>query len=278
MKKYIVIIALAVFSFVSCVKELGPTPGNDTEPYALVGTSAPSGDYDPDCDVAIRFTCNNATQELYYFIEPTETKEARNLTQEAYADYVIQNGTKLSPVSSEFDGSKTQDIVSQQVYGPNTISAVAVGNGKKYLASASFTGIKWSTLATGTFTCGKANVTKLSSKKTVLQKNEQEEGMYRFPNLFKDGYHYVFYTVGNAKKDSDGSVYYNVTMPGQLIGLTYGSNGDISVRDVATWQSEESYQAYNTYYPEDNYVSIWAQYYVNDGSLGYADDVFEADE
>jgi hypothetical protein len=277
MKKYIIISALAVLALVSCQKEVGSVPGNDTAPFALVGTSSPGDGYDSDCDVKIRFTANSATEELYYFIEPTATKDAREMDDQAYADYVVANGTKLDPVVNEYDGSKTQDIIGTSVFGDNTISAVAVGGGKKYIAYATFSGVQWTTLATGTFTSAVLKKLGLGAIPTKLQKCEQVPGLYRFPNLYADGYHYQFKLATEALTDGDGDTYYEVSVEGQETGLSYGSYGAISVRDVATWQGNTGYRVYNNFYPAYNYVIIWAQYYVAAGNLGYDDDEFIPD-
>lgn len=276
MKKYIIISALAVLALVSCQKEVGTLPGNDTAPFALVGTSAPGEGYDSDCDVKIRFTANNATEELYYLIEPTATKDAREMDDQAYANYVVENGTKLDPVVNEYDGSKTQDIVGTNVFGDNTISAVAVGGGKKYIAYATFSGVQWTTLATGTFTSSFLSTKGIGPIATKLQRCEQVNGLYRFPNLYADGYHYQFKIASEEMTDSYGK-YYELTLEGQETGLTYGTYGPLSVRDVATWQGDSGYRQYNYYYPDMNYVCIWASYYVSAGTIGYDDDIFTAD-
>lgn len=277
MKKYIIISAIAVLALASCQKEVGTLPGNDAAPYALVGTSSAGEGYDPDCDVKLRFTGNSVAEEMYYLIEKTADKDAREMDDAAYADYVVENGTKLDPVVSEYDGSKTQDVIAQNVFGDNTISVVAVGGGKKYIAYATFTGVQWTTLATGTLSSEKMMALGLTAKATKLQRCEQVPGLYRFPNLYAEGYHYQFKLATEALEDSYGDTYYEVTVEGQEIGLTYGSYGAISVRDVATWQGNDAYRVYNVYYPDYNYVCIWAQYYVAAGNLGYGDDEFNPD-
>ena len=280
MKKYIYIIlaATAALSLSSCQKEVGTLAGNDTAPHAVLTTFAPGDEYDSDCDVAVRFTANDVTTGLYYLAEKTADKNARNMSDEQYADYVVSNGTKVTTSVNQIDGSQSADVVLQSLFGDNTISVVASNGSAKHLASTTFSGLQWVTLATGTFSSGRMSALGVPASKTILQKCEQLEGTYRFKDLYKTGYHYVFKTQGKAQTDADGDTFYYVTVAGQEIGLTYGSYGNISVRDVATWQGNEAYLQYNTFYPDYNYVIIWAQYYVSAGSLGYDDDIFTADE
>ena len=138
MKKTINIFLAVLFAIVvsSCVKEqYGTAPGTDTNASVRVYTSAPSLPYDADSDVNVRLAANSAAKDVYFFYETKAQKEARNLVEEAYADYVVANGTKVTASLLEFDGSSIYETTLEGLKGDNVLSAVAVNaNGEKTLS------------------------------------------------------------------------------------------------------------------------------------------------
>ncbi len=279
MKKYISLIAaVAALVFTACEQIAGTEPGNDPNPNVIVYTYAPGGEYNPDNDVAIRVAANNKVEELYYFLEPAADFDA-NLEakgESGYADYVKANGQKAELVNSDIDGAKVFNAIITGIKGENRIAVAGFSSSASDLAYTSFTGLSWTDLANGTYsseTMAKLGAGPVPAK---LQKCDQIEGRYRFPDLYTPGFHRVFEVVGSAQKDKDGDTFYNVRVANQPIGLSYGNYGMISARDVATWQGSDDYLQNNVYYPDYNYVDIWTQYNVSAGNLGYGYDTFQA--
>lgn len=284
MKKYILLFtAVAALLVTSCTVQEGTEPGNDIYPHVVMTLSQPSLPYDLDSDTAVRVTANDATTDVYYFVEKTETKKARNLIPEAYADYVIANGQKLSMTTSSFDGSQVCDFVAQGLGGDNTLTAVAVSGGVKHMASKTFFGIKWNTIATGSYTFAKDAIAQRAGGTTIpatLQQRDDQPGTYRFKDLFGPTYSLVFTILDGYVGEDDGGVYRYIRVEPQAIGLTYGTYGGISVRDLGYWQGDDAYvtdYGYEGGIYDDNSAFLMVQYYVSAGSLGYGYDLFELD-
>lgn len=277
MKKYISLIAaVAALVFTACEQIAGTEPGNDPNPNVIVYTYNPGTEYNPDNDVAIRIAANNKVDEVYYFLEPAEEFDSNleSKGESGYADYVKANGEKAELTESEFDGSKIFNVIITGIKGENRIAVAGFSSGASDLAYTSFTGLSWTDLASGTYSSETMAKLGLGPVPAKLQKCDQIKGRYRFPDLYANGYHRVFETVGEIQKDSNGDEYYTIRVANQPIGLTYGNYGMISARDVATWQGSDDYLVYNAFYPGDNYVIIWTQYNVSAGNLGYGDDEF----
>lgn len=283
MKKivYALISLAAVLSFASCEKDkYGTVAGNDSEPYVLINPVTPSLPYDPDCDIMIRLAANNATTDVYYFAETKAQKAGRNLSDDAYADYVVANGKKVTLATNEFDGAGNCDIVLQSLFGENVISAVAVSGDKKYLATESFTGLKWNTITSGEYYFCKSSISSRAggnNKVVELQQLDTDHDCYRFKNLFASGKHLVFQLWGDADgyytgTDPDLGDYIMARVSPQGTGLTYGSYGSISVRDYGYYKNDDSVADVELY--ADNMVYLLLQYYVSAGSLGYGWDHF----
>lgn len=280
MKKYISLIAAAAaLVFAACAQIEGTEPGNDTTPYVGIYQYNPGGDYNPDNDIAIRITANNKVDEVYYLYEPVEsyTSNLEAKGEAGYAEYVKANGVKADVQVSEFDGAKVFSTVLTGIKGSNQIVVAGISSGASALASTNFVGLSWTVLAKGTFTSVSLDTRiSLGPIAATLEKCDQIEGRYRFPDLIAPGYHRVFETVGGAQKDSGGDTFFTVRCANQEIGVEFGSYGMMSARDVATWQGSDDYLVYNYFYPDDNYVCIWTQYNVSAGNLGYGDDIFKA--
>lgn len=281
MKKYISIIASAAALILSgCAAKEGTEPGTDASPKVVVYTYNPGAGYNPDNDVAVKITANGAVDEVYYLLEKADDFNANleSKGESGYADYVKANGTKASLETLEFNGSKYFNTIITNVLGESKVVAVGVSSGNYSIANADFVGLTWTDLASGTFSSETMTKLGLSSIPAKLQKCDQVEGRYRFPDLFAEGYHRVFTISGKAQKDDQGDTFYNIVIANQETGLTYGNYGMISARDVSTWQNNSNYLVYNAFYPDYNYVIAWTQYNVTAGNLGYGDDEFSPED
>lgn len=275
MKKYIYnlfagVMVMALFS--ACTEDMGTTPGNDSQATVTLYKYAAEAPYDGDCDVMVRVAANSATTEAYALAEPKADKEKRiaELGSDGYNNYVVEHGEKLSDIK----GASIQDKVFTSLKGENVITVVAVGGGNKKAAEVEFTGITWTTVATGTYKFATANIQKIyaESIETSLQYCDTEPSAYRFKNLFGDGKHLKF--TATSAKYSDGATVCRVAP--QETPLTFGSYGSVFVRDVATWQNDDSVLDCALY--DNGYVYLWVQYYVSAGNLGYGYDEFNPAE
>jgi len=283
MKKYIVLFAAAVLSLASCQKDqFGTMPGNDSDAFVTLSTFTPGTGYDSDSDVSIRMSANNVSTAVYYFYELTSDKEARKMGEETYADFVVKNGTKATVTESKLEGAQVADVVLQGLKGANTISVVAVGaNGSKKLATAEFFGIDWQLITTGAYTFAKAAIGKVVGANTVegvlLQQRADEPTTYRLKNVYGTGNHLILTSTGIKGEDSDGK-FTLMRVAAQGIGGSYGSYGAVSVRDIGTWQGDDSYNTdpdgLPIWFYEDGSMYLYLQYYVDAGSLGYGCDTF----
>ena len=273
-----------VLAFASCEKDkYGTDAGNDTDPFIVVSVFSAEFPNDPDCDAVIRVAANNATSDIYLLAESASAKEARGMSDEAYADYVVSNGTKLSFTSSQFDGSLGTDITLSKLYGDNVISAVAVNSKGKYIASESFFGQKWEDVVDGSYTFGKSFMASRvggTEVSTTLQQNSDNKSNYRFKDLWGAGKHLNISLMNQKGEDEDG-VYTFFRVPAQATPFTYGTYGTISVRDVGYWQGDVSWiteGGYESGMYADHSCFIMVQYYVSAGNLGYGYDFFTPDE
>lgn len=287
MKKYIVLFAAAVLSFASCQKEqYGTMPGNDSAPYVTVSTFTPGSEYDADNDVVVRMAANNVSSAVYYFVELTSDKEARKLSDEAYADYVIKNGTKATLSESKLEGAQVSDVVLQGLKGSNTISVVSVSaSGAKKLASTEFYGINWQNLATGVYNYSVTNIKTVigyaSADGVILQQRQDEPTTYRLKNAYGNGNHLVMTSTGIKGQDSDGNFTLMRVAP-QGIGHSYGSIGAFNVRDLGAWQGDDSYNTdlssdYAIWFYDDLNIYLTLQYYAaaTGTNYGYGCDYFK---
>ncbi len=287
MKKYVSIFAsiVAVFALASCEKEqYGTMPGNDTDPYAVISVTTPSLPNDPDCDAFVRIAVNSATTDVYYLAELESAKTARGMSDEAYADYVVSNGTKATLSASEFDGSRGADVLLPKLFGQNVISAVAVGSNGKYLASADFYGLKWNDIATGTYKFGSSAISNTLGTKTkagvVLQQNNDDPTDFRFKDLYKQGYHLTIKAYPNYTGEDEDGVYTFLRVPAQATGLNHASYGAMSVRDYGYRYGDDGYifgGGYEGGMYSDYNIFLYMHVYVSAGNFGGAYDYFVPD-
>jgi hypothetical protein len=281
MKKYIykLCIALIAATFVSCSEEEGTNPGSDPKPAVTVYQYKVSKPYNVDNDVIIRFATNNQTTEAYYLPEKSTDVNARiaSIGEDAYADYVVENGTKLTDVS----GESNVDVTLTDLYGEYTITAVAVGKGTKTSAKTTFTGLDWADVATGTYYFSATISPKISqtANPTVLQVCTTDNKLYRFKDVFGSGYHLKINLIDYTGNDADGD-YQFFRVPATETPFTYSSYGAVGVRDIGYWQGNDAWVTTNGYesgmYADYN-CFIFVQWYVSAGNLGYDYDFFEVD-
>ncbi len=282
MKRYLYILASLALAatVISCEKDkYGTEPGNDSAPNVVIKAYSAELPNDPDCDAVVRFAANNAATEVYYFAERATEKEGRGLSEEAYADYVVANGTKVTLENNDFDGSSVADVVVKSLYYENVITAVAVGNGKKSSFSTTFTGYKWNTLCTGTyyfrnsFSKGLAGESKSGLS---LQQRDDDKTQYRIKDLYATGNHLSFFTINQKGTDNQGT-YQFFRIPAQSTGLVHSKYGALSVRDIGYWQGDDTWVTeggYESGMYEDYYCFFYDQYYVSAGNAGYQYEYF----
>ncbi len=276
MKKYIygsffALASLVMFS--ACSADEGTEPGNDSNAHVTLYSYTVEPPYDADCDTRVRVAANSATTEAYALAELASEKEARvaTLGEKGYAEYVVENGKKLDDIN----GASLQDVVFQNLpTGENAITVVAVGNSGKYASTVSFNATGWSDVATGTYYFSVAAIQNkyATSVETTLQVCDTDPDAYRFKNLFGTGLHLTMKAVGKDT-DQDGNAYTVVRVPQQAIGMTFGSYGDVYIRDVAEWQNNDNYLDC-AIYDANHYAYFWVEYYVSAGYLGYDYDEF----
>ena len=89
----LMLLPLALFA--ACQEDEGTDPGHDSTPIATVYEYTAGDGYNADNDCRFRVATNSATQEVYYLAQLDEEKKAMKMTDQQYADYVVEKGTKL---------------------------------------------------------------------------------------------------------------------------------------------------------------------------------------
>lgn len=267
-----------VATFTSCTVDEGTEPGNDSEPSILIYQYAASRPNNPDNDVVLRFATNSKTESAYYLVEPTETKEANvaSMGEEGYKDYVVSEGIKIEGAS----GSTTVDVVVTDLYGEYTITAVAVSAKTKTSSETTFTGLDWNDVVSGTyyFDLGKKFIG-VESAATVLQVCTTNPDLYRFKDVFGEGYSMKINLIDYTGSDDNGT-YRFFRIPAADTPFTYGNYGAISVRDIGYWQGNDAFVTEGGYESGmyTNYdCFLYINYYVSVGYLDYGYDYFVAD-
>lgn len=282
MKKYInsmFILALGLLTFGACAEEEGLEPGNDTAPNVVLYQSSPESPYDPDLDVKVRVVANNQTSSVYYLSETDEAKKAHELTDDAYAEYVVKNGKQVELTKAEDGVGRYTDVVVNCQGGANVVTFVAVGGGKRTVRAFDFYGVSWTTLAKGTYHFN-AKVVDLMTSETVETEFQQcgdDANLFRFRNIYGAGQHLQLVKTEWKGEDEDGPyTFYRVAA--QPTNAAYGSYGTILVRDLGYWQNDDSYAqtlGYGvTIWDNDYYGYLVLQYHVAAGNLGYGGDEF----
>ena len=277
MKKYIssMMVLFTMLAFTACSEDHGTTPGSDAKPVATAYSYAVTAPLNPDNDVNVRFVFNNKTTEAYFLAEKTVDKEARELTEEAYAAYVVANGKELDLEDDLQSGGYIAELTLTGLFGEYTITAVAVSGSSLTSASTTFTGLDWADVAEGTYYYGLSyirSITGTSSMPSTLQVCTTDETLYRFKDAYGPGNPLKIRLLPDyTATDADGT-YTFFRIPEQTTGLTFGNYGPVSVRDVGYWQGDDSFvtdSGYESGMYEDGFCFIAYQYYVAAGNLGY---------
>lgn len=282
MKKYIYslfALLMAAATITSCTEEAGTEPGNDSKPSVVLYKYEVSRPYNADNDVALRFAANSKTESVYYLMEKSSEQESHvsSMGEEGYWDYVVSNGTKVDGLS----GASTADLTLTDLYGAYTITAVAVGGNQKAGASTTFTGLDWNDVVKGTYYFGASKnliaAAGLTANPTTLQVCTTDATLYRFKDVFGEGYSMKIVLLPDYKAtDADGE-YTFFRVPRAETPYTYGSYGAVGVRDVGYWQGSDAWVTDNGYESgmyADYSCFVCVQYFVSAGNIGYGYDFF----
>ena len=284
MKKYIImsLAAALTFCFTSCKEDNGTEPGTDSQPAATIYTYEPSAPLNPDNDVNIRFVCNSKTSEAYYLVEKTTEKEAHKMSEAAYADFVVANGTKLQLTEDKHSGGKVSEVTVAGLLGDYTITAVAANGGTKTSATKTFRGLMWEDVVTGTYMYSNANVQflmgEITSRPTTLQICTTDETLYRFKDAFGEGMHMKINLLPDLVGEDEGGVYTFFRVKDQMISEFQGNK--VYVRDIGYWQGDDKYvtdHGFESGMYEDYSCFIYIQCHIGSTNYGYGYDYFIPD-
>lgn len=286
MKRYIDgLLALLFLSvaFTACTQDEGSMPGKDANPNLVIFTQKTIAPNNPDNDGTYRVAVNNKTTEVYYLAEKTTTVKSNGMSEASYADYVVSKGKKAILAADSLSGGSYSDIVVPEMVGDNTVSFVAVNGGQKTLRQTTFFGLVWKDVVAGTYTFSATAQKRLklgTTVSTTLQQLDSDPTQYRLKNLYAPGSHLKFTLTKTSGSDDYDSFDY-VRIPAQELPLTYSSYGAISIRDVATWQGNDSMAfsqdtgcyMYNNAHKYE--ITFAFQLYIAAGNLGNGWDYFE---
>ena len=275
--------AALTFCFTSCKEDNGTEPGTDSQPAATIYTYEPSAPLNPDNDVNIRFVCNSKTSEAYYLVEKTTEKEAHKMSEAAYADFVVANGTKLQLTEDKHSGGKVSEVTVAGLLGDYTITAVAANGGTKTSATKTFRGLMWEDVVTGTYMYSNANVQflmgEITSRPTTLQICTTDETLYRFKDAFGEGMHLKINLLPDLVGEDEGGVYTFFRVKDQVISEFQGNK--VYVRDIGYWQGDDKYvtdHGFESGMYEDYSCFIYIQCHIGSTNYGYGYDYFIPDE
>lgn len=275
--------AALTFCFTSCKEDNGTEPGTDSQPAATIYTYEPSAPLNPDNDVNIRFVCNSKTSEAYYLVEKTTEKEARKMSEAAYADFVVANGTKLQLTEDKHSGGKVSEVTVAGLLGDYTITAVAANGGTKTSATKTFRGLMWEDVVKGTYMYSNANVQflmgEITSRPTTLQICTTDETLYRFKDAFGEGMHMKINLLPDLVGEDEGGVYTFFRVKDQMISEFQGNK--VYVRDIGYWQGDDKYvtdHGFESGMYEDYSCFIYIQCHIGSTNYGFGYDYFIPDE
>lgn len=280
MKKniYKLFIALFVTSvFAACTEEEGKEPGHDPKPVITIYQYKASRPLNPDNDLNIRIAANSKTEEVYYLAEKTVDRDNQvaSIGEDAYADYVVENGTKVEGIS----GASNADIPVTDMYGKYTITFVGIGSGAKHVSTVQFTGLEWTDVVSGTYKFSKPSVTGIATQPTTLQVCTTDDKLFRFKDVFGTGYHMKINLIDIKGKDADGEyTYFRVPLVDTpFLSTNNDTQYPVNARDIGYWQGNDAYitdHGYESGMYGDYYCFICIQYFISPKSLGYGYDEF----
>ena len=226
MKKYInsLFILFGLLAFTACTEEEGSTPGGDSQPSMSVVELTAAAPLNPDNDCVLRILTNNRVKEVYYLAETTATKEARGLSDDAYADYVVANGTKLTLDTDLQTGGQYSDLTIINLHGLYSVAVVAVNGNTKTMQIKAFAGLDYQPLGTGTY------ASNFFGDTWDVEVEYSEVGnRYRIADCWYDGYGFAFSPNGS-----------NVTIyPSKVeTGYVHRTYGMVSATDTGSTYDE----------------------------------------
>lgn len=285
MKKYIeslLLLCVAAFTLTACSEDEGTNPGGDGNPNVVVYQYTPGQPYNADNDVTLRFATNNKVEAVYYLSEPEADYNAHisEMGEAGYNDYVVENGTQVEGI----EGQSNVDVTLTDMMGTYYITAVAVSGNQKKAYTTTFTGLAWEDVVSGTYIFNAQPVSGsaigLPNTPTTLQVCTTDETLYRFKDLFGEGYSMKINLIGIQGEDASGP-YQFFRVPEMATPYSYGSYGQISVMDIGYLQGDESFVTaggYESGMYEDGSCFVMVAYTVSAGYLVYGYDYFIPNE
>lgn len=289
MKKYIeslLLLCVAAFTLTACSEDEGTNPGGDGNPNVVVYQYAPGQPYNADNDVTLRFATNNKVEAVYYLSEPEADYNTHisEMGEAGYNDYVVENGTQVEGI----EGQSNVDVTLTDMMGTYYITAVAVSGNQKKAYTTTFTGLAWEDVVSGTYIFNAQPVSGsalgLPNTVTTLQVCTTDETLYRFKDLFGEGYSMKINLMGIQGEDANGPYeFFRVPeMETPLsVRLTDGNSYTVSVEDIGYWQGDESFVTaggFESGMYEDGYCFVCVAYTVSAGTLVYGYDYFIPNE
>lgn len=266
----------------SCTEEEGTEPGGDGVPVITVYQYAASLPYNSDNDVALRIATNHKVTSAYYLAEPAADQQSRleSLGEDGYARYVLENGTEVEGIS----GNTTVDVVVTGMSGPYVITIVGTDGSALSSRSVEFTGLAWEDVVDGTYVFGTvatsgqaaANIVSQTSLPTTLQVCTTDATLYRFRDVFGEGYSMKINLLDQTATDDDGE-YRFFRVPSITTPFSYGSYGAVSIQDIGYWQGDASFVTaggYESGMYADYSCFIFVAYSCSAGTIGYGYDYF----
>lgn len=289
MKKYIeslLLLCVAAFTLTACSEDEGTNPGGDGNPNVVVYQYAPGQPYNADNDVTLRFATNNKVEAVYYLSEPEADYNTHisEMGEAGYNDYVVENGTQVEGI----EGASNVDVTLTDMMGTYYITAVAVAGNQKKAYTTTFTGLAWEDVVNGTYIFNAQPVSGsaigLPNTPTTLQVCTTDPTLYRFENLFGEGYSMKINMLDLQGQDESGT-YRFFRVPEMAtpysIKLTDGNSYQLSVMDIGYFQNDESFVTaggYESGMYEDGYCFVMVAYTVSAGYLCYGYDYFVPNE
>lgn len=204
---------LSLTMFAACQEDEGTDPGHDSTPVASVYKYTAGDGYNADNDCRFRVITNSAVQEVYYLAQLNDEKKALNMTDQQYADYVVEKGTKL-----DLKAASDTDVYVKDLHGLYDITVVAVRGNTKTQQTIQFAGLDYKPYGQGTWTSSF-----FGGSWKVDVEYSTVGNRYRIKSLYKDGYGFSFSPNGS-----------NVTVyPSGAIetGYVHSSYGMVSMTD-----------------------------------------------
>ena len=289
MKKYIeslLLLCVAAFTLTACSEEEGTNPGGDGNPNVVVYQYTPGQPYNADNDITLRFATNNKVEAVYYLSEPEADYNSHlsEMGEAGYNDYVVENGTQVEGI----EGQSNVDVTLTDMMGTYYITAVAVSGNQKKAYTTTFTGLAWEDVVSGTYIFNAQPVSGsaigLPNTPTTLQVCTTDETLYRFKDLFGEGYSMKINMLDLQGQDESGT-YRFFRVPEMAtpysIKLTDGNSYQLSVMDIGYFQDDESLVTaggYESGMYEDGYCFVMVAYTVSAGYLCYGYDYFVPNE